>query len=143
MEWGQMKERCPSSKFLCSAQVYGYRLAFTRFSIKRQCGVADILSNKDAMVWGAVFEMSDDDVKRLDRKEGVFLDPPAYQHLSLAVLKNGSPQNKLETFSYQVVKPAKQPVKPSAQYMELIIKGAIRSGLPSVYIEELRQIEVE
>ncbi|SRR6266542_2468433 len=142
MDLDQLIERCPSANFLCPAQARDHRLVFTRFSTKRKSGVADITVSRGASVWGAIFEMTDHDATKLDQKEGVFLNPPAYRRVSLTVLKNGAPQNTLETFSYQVVEPAIQPIKPSAEYMKLIINGAIRWKLPSDYIEELQRIEV-
>ena len=55
MNWDQMRERCPSARFEFVAKAEGLRFAFTRFSKKRQCGVADIVASPGSEVWGAVF----------------------------------------------------------------------------------------
>jgi hypothetical protein len=41
MNWEQMKTRCPSARFVAVALLPDYKLAFTRKSINRGCGVAD------------------------------------------------------------------------------------------------------
>lgn len=58
----QIRERCPSHRFVCVAQLPGYRLAFTRRSEKRGCGVADVIAAQNAAVWGVVFKMTDADL---------------------------------------------------------------------------------
>ena len=42
MEWKQMRERCPSAMFVCIAKLKDRRLAFTRKSKDRGCGVATL-----------------------------------------------------------------------------------------------------
>jgi gamma-glutamylcyclotransferase len=70
MNWDQMRQRCPSARFEFIAKAEGYRLAFTRFSKKRQCGVADIVASPGAEVWGAVFTIPNDEIDELDKSEG-------------------------------------------------------------------------
>src|SRR5918995_5170968 len=71
MNWAQMKARCPSARFVGVALLRDHRLAFTRKSVNRGCGVADVVSEAGARVWGgAVFEVSDLDIGKLDVSEG-------------------------------------------------------------------------
>lgn len=74
----QIRERCPSHKFVCVAELRDYKLAFTRYSHKRSCGVADVVVAPGESVWGAVFEMPESDMAALDVHEGVHSKPPAY-----------------------------------------------------------------
>jgi gamma-glutamylcyclotransferase len=67
MNWDQMRDRCPSSRFDSIVRDEGYRLAFTQFSKTRQCGVADIVASAGSDVWGVVFEIPDDEVNVLDK----------------------------------------------------------------------------
>jgi len=57
MHAAQMKERCPSAKFVCRAKLPSNRLAFTRKSVNRGCGVADFLHDETKEVWGVVYEI--------------------------------------------------------------------------------------
>ena len=70
MNWLQMQDRCPSARFLCRAVLPDYKLAFTRKSIKRGCGVADVVPAPGQTAWGVVYEISNLDVENLDRSEG-------------------------------------------------------------------------
>jgi hypothetical protein len=66
MDWAQMKERCPCAKFVCGAKLPSHRLAFTRMSVRRGCGVADILRDETQDVWGVVSELPENELKNLD-----------------------------------------------------------------------------
>jgi hypothetical protein len=57
MDWGQMKGRCPSVRFVGVAKLPDHRLVFTRKSVNRGCGVADVVRDAGGGVWGAVFEI--------------------------------------------------------------------------------------
>jgi Gamma-glutamyl cyclotransferase, AIG2-like len=70
MNWAQMKERCPASCFVGIAVLPDHRLAFTRKSVKRGCGVADALRDTGRKLWSVVYEISDLDIGSLDRSEG-------------------------------------------------------------------------
>jgi hypothetical protein len=48
MDWNQMRERCPSSRFVGIAVLRDHKLAFTRKSLKRGCGVADLIAEGGA-----------------------------------------------------------------------------------------------
>lgn len=43
MHWGQMQRRCPSARFTYKAILRGRRLAFSRKSVARGCGVVDVV----------------------------------------------------------------------------------------------------
>jgi hypothetical protein len=58
MSHDQICVRCPSHNFIGAAELRGYKLAFTRYSMKRKCGVADIVAAPSGSVWGAVFEVA-------------------------------------------------------------------------------------
>ena len=70
MNWDQMRERCPSSRFVGIAVLRDHKLAFTRKSVNRGCGVADVVAEDGAQVWGVVYEIVDLDVGKLDASEG-------------------------------------------------------------------------
>src|SRR5690242_11564050 len=100
MALGQLAERCTSTRFICIARLPAYELAFTRWSTKRQCGVADIVPKDSAEVWGAIFDLSDLDLLALDRHEGANLIPPAYRRVGVDV---ENPDGRLlATVTYEV-----------------------------------------
>lgn len=135
----QMVARCPSHKFICAAELLGYRLAFTRYSRKRDCGVADIVPDPEQSVWGAVFEVSGDDLAALDRHEGAHANPPAYVRIAVRVAAVDG--RVFEAITYEVFDKATFEHAPSAAYLGLIIDGALNCDLPEAYREALRKIE--
>ena len=69
MDCEQMRERCPSTRFVCVAKLPNHRLAFTRKSTRRNCGVADAVKAEGNEVWGVVYEIDDIDLPKLDSLE--------------------------------------------------------------------------
>ncbi|RLG57648.1 MAG: hypothetical protein DRN95_05350, partial [Candidatus Hydrothermarchaeota archaeon] len=47
-----------------------YKLAFTRKSKNRKCGVADIVESQEDKVYGVLYEIKESDLQKLDCKEG-------------------------------------------------------------------------
>lgn len=147
MDWDQIHERCPSARFVCTAKAVGYRLAFTRFSTKRQCGAADIVQSDRDEVWGAVFQIDETDIRKLDESEGYHPNRPremnAYEPTEIQVLRDGGEYDLVTVRTYTVVKKLNPNPKPSVQYKRLMIDGARHSRLPPKYIEELERIETQ
>ena len=130
----QMKKRCPGYEFKGTAYLPGYTIAFTRCSDKRHGGVADVVKSfNDEVVWGAVYDLSDEDIARLDYCERY---PNAYRKEMVRVV---TPENnRLEVFTYVA---NKQGIfLPHKKYREQIISGAENVGLPSEYIYRLKKL---
>jgi len=139
MSHDQIRARCPSHKFICAAELSGYKLAFTRYSNKRKCGVADIVLAPEQSVWGAVFEVSDKDLATLDRHEGAHLSPPAYVRVQVRV--TASDGFSLDAVTYEVLDKTVVRHVPNVEYLSLILDGARKWGLPQAYLETLRSFE--
>ena len=56
MDLGEMRGRCTSAKFVAVAKLPDHSLQFTRRSIKRGCGVADVVPEPGRDVWGVVLK---------------------------------------------------------------------------------------
>jgi gamma-glutamylcyclotransferase len=137
----QIRERCPSHRFVCIAKLTDYRLAFTRHSKKRRCGVADVVPAPGQSVWGVVLEMSDSDLAALDGHEGVHAKPPAYVRKNVQVLASGG--HLVDAITYEVFTKAPSEYAPNAEYLGLIIAGARKWGLPQDYQEALANITTQ
>jgi cation transport regulator ChaC len=147
MNWDQMRDRCPSTRFDSIVRADGYQLAFTRFSKNRQCGVADIVANAGSRVWGVVFEIPDDEVNVLDQSEGYSpgraREKNAYERRQLNVFRQVSNASPITVWTYVVVNKLKSSPKPSAEYKATILAGARHWKLPADYVEELERIETQ
>ena len=142
MNWNQMRERCPSSRFVGIAVLRDHKLAFTRKSVNHGCGVADVVSEDGAQVWGVVFEIADLDVGKLDASEGFMpgRDKNSYYRRECLVFLDGEDQRPLTVSAY-FGDPQPNPPLPDAAYKNLILAGARHWHLPEEYIRELEQIK--
>jgi gamma-glutamylcyclotransferase (GGCT)/AIG2-like uncharacterized protein YtfP len=143
MNWNQMRERCPASRFVGIAVLRDHKLAFTRESVNRGCGVADVVAQDGAQVWGVVYEIDDLDVGKLDAAEGFRpgRDKNSYYRRECLVFLDGDSQRPLTVSTY-FGDPQPNPPLPNAAYKNLILTGARYWHLPEEHIRELEQIEV-
>lgn len=145
LDKAQILERCPSAKFNCVARLDNYKIAFTRKSIKRRCGVADAVEATGESIFGVVYDISDEDMRKLDDNEGYKGEGNSKnsynrkKSIVTAIVINGENQIQAEIY-FAVRQPA--PPLPSKEYLGLIITGAKVWGLPYEYIRKLEKIEV-
>lgn len=142
LDWTQMRRRCPSAQFVCIAKLPDHKLAFTRKSKDRGCGVADVVPEQNAEVWGAVFEINERDIGRLDRSEG--FSPGrvqnSYTREERHVFSDGDSKKPLATWVY-IAQREDEPPLPNDVYKRLIVEGAKFWHLPPHYITKLEKIE--
>lgn len=134
MSQGQMRNRCSSAQFVCRGQLREHRLGFTRHSVGWGGGTADVLAAPDAVVWGAVFTLSENDLELLDHDEGV---PRAYVRVHGTVVDDAG---QLLTAWIYVVAEKRPHVPPTRDYLDTILRGAREAGLPGEYIAGLEAI---
>ncbi len=140
----QMRARCPTSTFVHRAVLRAHALAFTRWSPRRGCGVADVVPDPDAHVWGSVYALDEADVARLDACE-VYVPGRAangYERVSARVFVDGEAASPVDVMTYRVCERSPVPLTPSASYMEHLVSGAQHWGLPPGYVDALRAVEV-
>jgi gamma-glutamylcyclotransferase len=138
----QMAARCPSAAFAGRAVLEGHALAFTRWSTRRRCGVADVVPAPGGRVWGVVYTMSEADGLRLDGFEG-YAPGRAwnwYTRVERTVALDGDPQRPLVATTYEVVERADVPFAPSRAYLDHLVRGAAHWQLPDAYQAHLRSI---
>lgn len=116
-----------------AAVLKGYRLAFNRRSVLRNCGVLDIVKDPSASVEGVLYQLPWRLSDRLDEREEV---PQAgYRHEFV----NVSCQNQMFTGvrTYVVVNKLAQELAPNDWYFNVVLRGAITCGLPEEYCWKL------
>lgn len=133
LNWGQMKRRCPSAKFVCVAALRDHRFAITRKSRLRGCGTADVAPEGGSEVWGVVYEIDDEQLSELDRFED------GYGKEKRRVYASGDGAAPIEVLLY-VAEREPDPPPPSLEYRRLIIEGAQYWKLPLGYIGLLEKI---
>lgn len=138
----QMAERCPSAAFLHRALLEDFELAFTRWSTRRRCGVADVAPSPGGRVWGVVYEMSEADGRLLDGFEGYVPGRAEnwYAPVERTVAIDGDPTRLLDVPTYEVVARSSLRYAPNADYLGHLLRGAAHWGLPDAYQVRLRSI---
>jgi gamma-glutamylcyclotransferase (GGCT)/AIG2-like uncharacterized protein YtfP len=113
----RMRERCPDSKPMFLAARPDYKLVFAGWSRQWRGGTATIKLFKGEIIRGAIYEVSERDLRRLDKHEGC---PGNYDRLKVTVFdEDGSPM-EAETYT----KSGKLEEAPHAkEYLAIIQQG--------------------
>ena len=134
----QMRERCPDHERVGIAVLKDHALCFPRTSHIRNCGVAGLIAEPGAEVWGVVYRLNDADLAALDRREGYdpakSHDENRYNRKTVPVLMDG---RAVDCLAY-LARPEPGTHVPSAEYMAAIITGAVENGLPPEYVTALK-----
>jgi gamma-glutamylcyclotransferase len=134
LNWPQMQRRCPSSRFICIARLPDYQFGITRHSRLRNCGTANVIEAWGKEVWGAVYDISDEDLLILDSFED------GYRREILPVFGSNGGEAPLRALVYIAELELDVPL-PNAEYKRLILEGAKHWQLPTLYLSILEEIE--
>lgn len=104
----QMKKRCADSIPVARVSLKDYKLVFNHF--------ADIIESKGDIVQGAIYEVSENDIKNLDEYEEY---PDLYTKINVTV--EDYLGKRYEAFVYVMVK--KDINKPEQPYYQIIVDG--------------------
>src|SRR5947208_12969770 len=112
MDSTQMKERCPSAKFVCRAKLPSHRLAFTLRSCRRGCGVADILRDEAKDVWGVVYELPENELKISIKTKTLALDGLILRTSTVAkIITFGARAMRNDCFSFHCIAAIRSPIR--------------------------------
>jgi gamma-glutamylcyclotransferase len=134
LNWPQMQRRCPSSRFICIARLPDYQFGITRHSRLRNCGTANVIAARGNEVWGAVYDICDEDLLILDSFED------GYRREILPVFGLNGGEAPLQALVYIAELELDVPL-PNAEYKRLILEGARHWKLPSLYLSILEEIK--
>jgi gamma-glutamylcyclotransferase len=113
----QMLQQCPGSKPKFSVVLPNYRLIFTGWSRQWKGGTASIKPFRGEKVKGAVYEISEGDLKKLDGFEDY---PTTHDRLKVFVWTEES--DSVEAVTY-IKKEQSPETKPSPEYAAIIQQG--------------------
>ena len=113
----QMLERCPDSKPRFVATLNNYKLVFVGWFRQWRGGVVSIKSRRGEKVLGAVYEISEADLRRLDKYEGY---PTNYNRSKVTVFnEDGEP---IEAITY-IKSGQLEETSASKEYLAVIQQG--------------------
>jgi len=120
----QMAERCPDSKPRFSAVLPNYKLIFTGWSRQWKGGTASVKPFKGEKVKGAVYEISESDLRKLDKFQDY---PVTYNRFNVIVWTDDGDPAQAVTYIKNEQSPETQP--------SLELLAAIRQGYREWEIE--------
>ena len=113
----QMLARCPECRPRFTAVLPNYRIIFTGWSRTWHGGIASIKAVKGDKVAGGVYEISEKDLRLLDRAEGY---PAVYDRREFLVFPEES--EAVRAVAY-LKKEQGEETRPSAEYVAAIRQG--------------------
>ncbi len=142
MNWEVIRARAPSAKYISIARLKDHRLTVSRKCTRRECGVADVVPDRDHEVWGVLYEIDERDFVVLDDAEDFVAGRAqnGYTRRENNVYINGE-DTPLLVWVYFAEKEDNPPL-PNSEYKKLMVEGARHWQLPDKYIEQLEQIKV-
>ena len=115
------------------ATLKGYRLGFYCHCVHRNCGVLDIVQDPNSSVEGVLYELPWRQSIRLDQRECVH--EGRYRHEIVEVTSQG--QNYGNVRTYVVIEKSSEEFAPNDWYFNVVLRGAVTSGLPEQYCWKL------
>ncbi len=113
----QMRERAPESKPMCVATLPNYKLVFAGWFRQWRGGYATVVLSRGDKVLGAIYEVSDRDLRRLDSYEDC---PRSYNRINVTVFDEDG--NPVEAVTY--IKAGRlEETQPSKEYLAVIQQG--------------------
>lgn len=113
----QMKERVPGAKPRFRAVLPNYTVVFAGYSRRWRGGTASLRAMTGARLKGAVYELTEAEMRVLDRHEDC---PNTYQRLSVKVVTEDD--EFVDAVTYIMRKHAEE-TKPSQEYLAMIRQG--------------------
>ncbi len=113
----QMSKRCPDSQHKFRAILPNYKLIFAGWSRKWRGGMASIKPFQGEKVPGAVYEISERDLRLLDKYEDC---PAIYNHINVMVITEDGEATKAVTY---IRREQSEETQPSREYMAVIQQG--------------------
>ncbi len=112
-----MLERCPDSGPKFIASLPNYKLVFVGWSRQWRGGLASIRPFRGEKVFGAIYEVSDRDLRQLDSYED---SPRSYNRLNVTVFdEDGEP---IKAITY-IKSGQSEEAQPAKEYLALIQQG--------------------
>lgn len=131
--------RCPDARFIFNALLPEHRLVFTLGGGDASCA-ADAVPDPASCVWGVVYDITDSDRRQLDAREAVAIHP--YRPKEVLVHPHGDSEQRVMVLTYGASDSADIQRAPTREYLDHLLIGARRWGLPTDYISHLERMKV-
>jgi len=146
-----MRERIGSKpKVISGAYLENHRLGFTLYSkLTWKGGVADIVPEAGSKVWGAIYELTEEQLEKIDHYEGYKKgrDPVEnfYNRTEVEVVDKRGIKQPCLTYQAEVGDEERRKYlyhRPSGEYYDVIRKGGVEHRLPQEFFDHLKTASV-
>lgn len=138
MNEAQIRQRCQSPEVVGVARLPGFRLAFLGNSKQWDGAEETVVSSPGDEVWGIVYKLTHDDAQKLDAWQDVRIDGTGpYFHYPADVEAQDGTHYSVVFYRRDLKEDGHLP---STEFLNFIIESAQKRGLPTDYIEKLRQM---
>ena len=135
----QIKLRCPDHKPKGTAVLSNHRVVCNKKGDNGVDFYAGIVCSPGDEVLGALYQLTEADINRLDASEGCIEGGRHYiRNEKDFFVRNRETGEVINAFTYFVVKPL-VPKKPTTVYAEKIFQGCRDHGFPDEYMRNLRK----
>lgn len=114
------------------AVLRGFRLVFNVYSVSWKGGVANVVEDSSGVVYGAAYQLEEEQLSRLDKHLGV---PNQWVRRKTVIEIEGRP---VEAFIYVGANPRKY-FQPSPAYISMMLRGLRRLGYGGDVLEAVRE----
>lgn len=131
MDPGQMKERAPHSPMAGTGWLQGWRLTFGGEDYAWEGALSTVVEEPGSQVFVVLYDVTELDIKGLDRWEGGELGLHKKLRLRVHTLEG-------DVLAYVYVLDAYEGGDPSARYLGVLANAAEQAGAPDDYVAALR-----
>jgi gamma-glutamylcyclotransferase (GGCT)/AIG2-like uncharacterized protein YtfP len=131
-----LRKHCPNVVYKGKALLPNWEVQFNFMSQTYNGGVTGIEPAAAKLVRGVLYEVSDEELLKLDKIEGV-PEGIYYRQTILVVDEGGRPERAA---TYRTTNP-RGPFRPTRRYLGLMVNGAKEHGLDPDYVKWLGSIE--
>lgn len=125
--WLRRPGRCPSASTLGPARLANHRLVWDKPGADGSAKL-NIVPDESAQVWGTLYEADDTDRPALDASE------PGYEEYPILV---GHRNRTVDAVTFRWAGEGAEPPLPFDWYVDIVVEGARRNGLPDWWIDSL------
>ncbi len=126
------EELIPSAKLVMKAYLPNFEVRFPFWSPEKQAGYSGIMEAPGELVHGVLFEVTEQELIRLDNMEAVYKD--RYKRMTYMVL--GEDGEFYPADLYRVIDP-QGPFPPARDYVDIMLKGARELEMDPDYISKI------
>lgn len=135
MDADNLRSRVGDARFIGVGFLKDHKLVFNRLGTRRPGGVSSVEPSKRSCVYGAVWELNDDQLAVLDEIE----NPAAYKRCAIDIVLKDS--GEVAACQIYIAYPIGV-FQADQDYLELLIRAATRLNLPRHYLRRLKSFRV-